>query len=428
LTDWRRNYRAVWVSLFTTSMGLMAFLPVLTLHVGEAFAIDDPDERLWWGGLIYGAAPLTAAILGPVWGALGDRVGKKPMAIRANLAIALTTAFMPLAPSPIALLVLRAVQGAFAGYVAPAMALVTQDAPPEHQGVTIGRLQAAMALGSGLGPIIGGEITLQFGRPALFYVTSVLTALAAVVLWRGAREVRPPAAAAAAPFLREFTVATAQLLRNRVFFVLLLLILLLRLGQNMLEPFVAPFVHELGAPAWMAWFCTTPEQGVERTIGVAFAVLAVAQVLLTPLWGRLADRHGPLRCLAVLAVALGAVLAATVLVATPNQFLLSRSLAACFMAGSMTLAYAAASRRVVTGRRTLAFSLVQSCMQFGFALGPQIGSRAALLGATQHANLRHAFAVAGAMCALSGAGMIVLRRRSAGAVDQQTQPIGGEGI
>jgi MFS family permease len=317
---------------------------------------------------------------------------------------------MPFAPSPLVLLLLRAVQGAFAGYVAPAMALVTQDAPAGRQGRTIGSLQAAMALGTGLGPLIGGEITLLFGRHALFWCTSVLTAIASLVLWRCSHESQPPVRRAGVSFGAEFVQASRQLLGSRVFAVLLLLILALRLGQNMLEPFIALFVQELGAPAWMLRLCETEASAIERTIGAAFAVLAVAQVVFTPLWGRASDRFGPLRCLALLAVVLGGIMMATALVPGVDEFLTARTLAACFMAGSMTLAYAAASRRVPPERRTLAFAMVQSCMQLGFAAGPMLGSRLSLIGATpEHANLRLLFAVAGAVCVLAGIGMALLR-------------------
>ncbi|MGE3174017.1 MAG: MFS transporter [Planctomycetota bacterium] len=425
VSTWRRNYLAVWASLFTTSLGLMAFLPVLTVYVGEAFAITDPDELTLWGSLIYGVAPLTAALLGPLWGALGDRVGKKPMAIRANVAIALSTAVMPFAPTPLALLGLRAVQGAFAGYVAPAMALVTQDAPPERQGRTIGSLQAAMALGLGLGPILGSEVTLLYGRHAILWLTSALTGLAALLLWRFAREVRPEPRRDRPTFRAEFSASLRGLLANRVFAVLLLLILGLRLGQNMLEPFVALFVQELGAPEWVAALCESDASAIERTIGLSFTVLALAQVIFTPFWGRASDRFGPLRCLALLAIVLGVVQAVTATVQTSNAFLLWRTVAACFMAGSMTLAYAAASRRVLAERRTLAFALVQSCMQLGFAGGPVLGGRLAQIGATDaHANLRLPFAAAGTLCVLAGVGMVLLRMRSQGRRGGLPPPVG----
>ncbi len=159
-----RNFHAVWPSLFATAMGLMAFLPVLSLYVKERFGIEDPQRLAYWAGSIYGAAPLLAAVFGPLWGALGDRYGKKPMAIRANLAIAATTALMPLAPTPLVLLLMRALQGALAGYVAPAMALVSHDVPRERHGAVIARLQVAMAMGTLLGPLLGAEVAQWWGR------------------------------------------------------------------------------------------------------------------------------------------------------------------------------------------------------------------------------------------------------------------------
>ena len=57
---------------------------------------------------------------------------------------------------------------------------------------------------------------------------------------------------------------------------------------------------------------------------------------------------------------------------------------ACLMAGSMTLAYAAASKRVADRNRTLAFAMVQSCIQFGLALGPLLGAAVAQAVAELH--------------------------------------------
>ena len=407
----RRNFHAVWPSLFATSMGLMAFLPVLALYVQERFEIDDGAELAFWAGIIYGVAPFSAAVAGPVWGGLGDRVGKKPMAIRANVAIAATTALMPWAPTPAALLAMRAVQGVLAGYVAPAMALVSHDVPRAEHGLMIARLQVAMAAGSFLGPFLGALATHFWGRPSLFWITSVLSALAALRLHLCAHEVPPVATLVRPSFLRELMRSSLALLTNRVFTWLLVLVLLLRLGQNMLEPFIALFVRELGPQPLLSWWCTK-ELALDLTVGSAFGVLAVAQWVFTPHWGRLADRFGPLRCLAVLGVALAGLLAATAFVVTIDQFLLLRAGAACMMAGSMTLAYAAVSKRVADERRTLAFSMVQSCMQLGFALGPMLGAAIAVASPGEHTDLRRPWLAASSLCLLAGLGMLVLRRGS----------------
>ena len=415
---WKRNFHAVWPSLFATSMGLMAVLPTLPLYIEERFGINDERELAVWSAWIYGVAPLTAALVGPLWGALGDRVGKKPMAIRANIAIALTTALMPLAGAPIWLLLMRVVQGAFAGYVAPSMALASQGAPAALHGTVIARLQVAMAAGTFLGPFLGAELAHWFGRAAIFWLTSGFTALAALQLALMARDERPENVEGST-FLSALRESGGALLRNRVFARLLVLLVVMRLGQNMLEPFVALVVRELGAPSWLLPLCPTPALAIDRTTGIAFGVLAVAQFVFTPLWGRLADRHGPLRGLSLLSLGLGLILALTATVTSIDGFLLLRAAAAATMAGSMTLAYAAVSKRVHERRRTLAFSLVQSCMQLGFALGPQLGALVATFGVEGDVgpDYRRPFLAAGALCLLAAAGMAALRRMPSTIVD-----------
>ena len=393
-------------------MGLMAFLPVLGLYVQERFGIADARELASWTSLIYGAAPLAAAIAGPIWGALGDRTGKKPMAIRANLAIALTTAAMPLMPTPMSLLLMRVVQGVLAGYVAPAMALVSQHMPSRLQGRVIARLQVAMATGTFVGPYIGAEVTHWWGRSALFWVASLLSALAALQLHLLAREERP-AAAGRGSFLGDFARASFGLVRQPVFGGLLVLLMVLRLGQNMLEPLVAFLVRDLGAFAPLAEVSATPQLALDRTVAVAFGMLAVGQWIFTPWWGRMADRYGPLRCLGFLALGLAGLFTLLTQVASTGWFLVLRGVFACLMAGSMTLAYAAASKRVAPANRTLAFAMVQSCIQFGLAIGPMLGVAVAGGGSGGGADAELAFgrlfATAASLCGFAGIGMLTLR-------------------
>jgi MFS family permease len=421
----QRTQRAVWFSLFATSMGLMAFLPELTFYAGQRFHITDPKELTLWGGMIYGAAPFSAALSGPIWGALGDRRGRRPMAIRANLAIAAITLLMPFAGTPMQLLLLRALMGVLAGYVAPAMALVSTHTAPERHGRTIAWLQVAMSMGSFAGPLLGWVVAIVvqaalpagaepwWGRASCFWITTVLSLIGAFLLWRFAVEEQRPQASKHATFLGELLHACAQLVRNHTFVWLLVLVLMLRLGQNMLEPFIGLFVRQLGPLVELQWLQIEPEQVLSLTANLAFSVLAVAQWVCTPIWGRLSDRFGPLRCLAFVGLLLGFIQIGTAAVYEVHSFFALRMLAACVMAGSMTLAYAAASKRVDESRRTFAFAMVQSCMQLGFGCGGMLGSAIGRIGATEtEANLRLIFLAAGGLCILAGAGMFALRRRS----------------
>ena len=371
MEPWRRNFLAVWPSLFVVSAGLLAFVPTLPLYLRDRFGIVAEDEVRLWSGLAFGAAPLAAAITGPIWGALGDRHGRKPMALRAIFGVAAVTWAMPLASTPLMLVILRFVQGLLAGYVAPAMALVSADTPAARQGVVIGRLQIAIAVGLLFGPVLGAEIAIALGREAVFRVTSVMAFVAAVPVWFGGVEDR---AALAERRQRDPTgmfAAMAGFLREPLVGSLLVTFFLARFAVQMIETFVALWVEELGPPSWVV--AATPTAAVDRTTGIAFSMLAIAQILFTGFWGRRGDRHGPLRCMVVLTTGLGAVLLVTAFVPAIEGFLALRALAAVFLAGLMPLAYAALAKRVDPARRSLGFACLQSGMQLGMCGGPLLG-------------------------------------------------------
>ncbi len=396
----------------------MAVVPSLPLYIEERFGIQDEAEKRFWAALVFAAAPLTAACMGPFWGILGDRLGRKIMVLRASLAIAVVTALMPLATDVGWLTLLRVLQGAFAGYVAPALVLGTMGMPPHKQGLGLGRLQVPLALGQLLGPAIAAEVILLFNREAVFYMTSVLALLSAVPVWLWAKE--DPAwleqRHQAGP--RGFRANVRGLLQNRSFVVLLLLILLLRFGQNMVEPYVALMVQELGALPLIQDFYPEPAHALERTVAAAFIILAIAQMLFTPLWGRLADRIGPLRCLAILCLSLALVYLAASGVQSIGEFMTLRGLGAVFMAGGMTLAYAAAGRRVTAESRSRAFAMIQSCMQFGLAVGPLAGWYL-----TQGKELFSLYMIGAVFLSVAGFGMLALRKFGVKAQQQPSQPL-----
>lgn len=401
-----QNLWAVWPGLFIVSAGIMSVLPQLPLYMETAFGLVDPEEAQLWASLAFGAAPFAAAVMGPIWGVLGDRWGKRPMVLRATLAIAIVMALMPWARSPLELVLLRGLQGAFAGYVAPAMALGSAGTPAHRQGRVLGRLQMALALGTLVGPQLGAELGAQWGLRTVFWISAVLALLAALPIAIWAREPDRTPVSERVPLARDFRDSGAALARNRVFVGLFALLVLLRAGQHMVEPSVALFVQELGPLTVLG----EGRAGVARTVGWSFGVLAVAQLLTTSTWGGLADRIGPLRCLSILSLGLAVTMAATGFADSIEWFFGWRCVGALFMAGGMTLAYAAASRRVEPERRTLAFSVVQSGLQFGMALGPAFGVKLAAWLSGEGLQRSALYWVGATVLAVAGLGMVALRR------------------
>ncbi len=386
-------------------MGLMAVIPALPLYIEERFGLTDPAEVRQWTALAFGAAPFSAALCGPLWGLLGDRVGRKAMVVRAQLGVGVALALMPLASDPATLTALRVLQGLFAGYIAPAMALVSVDVPREYQGRILARLQLALALGLTIGPPAGAEMAAWFGRGTVFWMSSGLAFASVVPVALLVREDRSTLTSPRAP--REGGGSDDRALaRYGPIVALLALIFMLRFGTQMVEPFNALWVRELGPLQWLADGARA-EFAVDRTTALVFTILAVGQLIATPWWGRRADRLGPLRSLVWVSLALAVILALASQVGTIEQYLGLRCVAALFLAGTTTLAYASVSRRIDPSRRSLAFSLVQSCMQLGLALGPLCGS---VVAAT--AGLRGGFAVASGVLACTALGMWILRRYS----------------
>ena len=381
-------------------MGLMAFVPMLPVYLRERFGMDDPEEVRRWTGAVYGVAPLVAALCGPLWGVLGDRHGRKPMALRAVLGIALVTALMPLANGPGQLTALRGMQGLLAGYVAPAMALVAADVPAERQSRTLGGLQVGMALGMLLGPLVGSEVAAAFGRPAVFYVTSGLAVCGAVPIVVFAREGTRPE-----PADRPGLVDVARFVAHPIVAVLMLAFFLMRGAQMMVDAYLALWVTELGPLSWLAGDDIGLVHALDRTTAMMFTVLAAAQILFAPLWGRAGDRFGPLRCLAFLSAVLGVLVALSGLAGNAAQFLVFRCASATFACGTMTLSYAAISKRVPTGRKAVAFACVQSFMQLGMFAGPLVGGQVSSVF-----GLQSLFFVAGGLSVAASGVMLAIRR------------------
>ena len=82
-TRWRRNLVVCVGGSFTTIVAMTMLVPYLPIFV-EQLGVHDQGSVLRWSGIAYGATFFTAALAAPLWGALGDRFGRKSMLIRAS--------------------------------------------------------------------------------------------------------------------------------------------------------------------------------------------------------------------------------------------------------------------------------------------------------------------------------------------------------
>lgn len=142
------------------------------------YALDRRASLLVLGVLlaVYDGAEV---VLKPVFGALTDRVGPRPVLVGGLLAFAVCSAAFVVVGNPTLVGVARLGQGAAAAAFSPAAgALVARLAPLNGHGRAFGGYGASKSLGYAAGPLLGGALVTLGGFTALF---TALTVLALVV-------------------------------------------------------------------------------------------------------------------------------------------------------------------------------------------------------------------------------------------------------
>ncbi|GAB3854379.1 MFS transporter [Dactylosporangium cerinum] len=139
---------------------------------------------------------LSASVLTPILGRLGDMVGKRRVLIAVLAVLAAGTLLAALAPNLAVLIVARAMQGAAGAILPLSIGIVRDELPREKVAVTVGLLSAIFGVGAGVGIVGAGPIVEHLSWHWLFWLPLVLVVIALLGAVFGMPEspVRTPAA------------------------------------------------------------------------------------------------------------------------------------------------------------------------------------------------------------------------------------------
>ncbi|OIN46995.1 MFS transporter [Pseudomonas azotoformans] len=165
--------------LFTiqlVSMGAMEMSgPFWPIHLR---GLTDSDTLFSFASIVVYVGPMLGILLtSAFWGRIGDRYGHKWMMIRALVGLTLTQLGLALFSDLWAILVLRFLQGACAGYIAPAQAYGVSIEAPSRRARLFALLQISTNVGSLLGAVVGGLI---LDHATFFWINLSAAALCAV--------------------------------------------------------------------------------------------------------------------------------------------------------------------------------------------------------------------------------------------------------
>jgi EmrB/QacA subfamily drug resistance transporter len=127
---------------------------------------------------------LSSAVLTPVFGRLGDLLGKRRVLVASLLLFSLGSALSALAPTLGLVLVGRVVQGAGGGIFPLAFGLVRDVVPPERVAGGLGVISALTGVGAGFGLLLGGVISDHLGWAFVFWLGAVPALVAAALIRR----------------------------------------------------------------------------------------------------------------------------------------------------------------------------------------------------------------------------------------------------
>lgn len=261
-----RSLAPLYLAGFTTAFGAHGVATALGVEAGEL------GMGLLTFGFVLALYDLAEVVLKPVFGALSDRIGVKPVIVGGLVAFVVASSIAIVSPTPLVIAIARLGQGAAASAFSPASSsAVARLAGSERLGRYFGRYGAWKSIGYAAGPLLGAALVGVGGIGALSVVLAALAAVAAVWVALGVP---------ALPVLPRPRYTLADLVRQTADRGFLLPTLALATTTGLLGVavgYLPLLATRAGLPALVS--------------GAAVAVIAVVSALAQPLAGRAHDRR-----------------------------------------------------------------------------------------------------------------------------------------
>lgn len=317
---WKRNLIVCWFGIFVAAIGMSQIAPVLPLYI-QHLGVHSTSSIAQFSGVAFGVTYLISAIFSPIWGHFADKVGRKPMILRASLGMGLLIGCMGFAPNVYVLIGLRLLEGAITGFSTACTALIATQTDKEHAGYALGTLSTGSIAGSLLGPIIGGFIEENLGFQPVFFITGALLFIAFILTALFVKE----------SFVRqEKKTNSIQKIwegvpEKSLTIILLVTFFILTLGLYSIEPIVTVYVTQL-----TKGIATTH---VALLAGLAFSASGLANIISAPRLGRLSDKIGAHKVILIALIVAGIIYIPQAFVKNPWQLIGLRFLLGLAIAG-----------------------------------------------------------------------------------------------
>jgi DHA1 family multidrug resistance protein-like MFS transporter len=367
--SWQRNLYVMFAAEFIVIMGFSFIMPFLPLYI-QKLGNFTSSEAAFWSGISLGASAIAMFLSGPIWGVISDRVGRKPMVLRALFGSAVVQTLAALAPNIYLFVALRFIQGLLSGTVPAASALVASTTPRDRISFAMGLLMLSVFCGNTIGPSIGGFLGDIFGFRNTFFIASGLLLIAGLSVLVLIKEnfQRP---------LKENSLGDVwRLLGSRSILPLLMIICVISMSQQVVLPVITLYIKELN-----------PAGSASTSAGLAFALLGLMGAASSVITGRLGRRISLRKILAFSCLGAALLNLPPIFVTTATQLIILVGLTGLFQGGNTTSTSSLIGLSLPVSQQGIAYGLSQSAMSLGSGVGPILGG-----GLVSLLGLRYVFA------------------------------------
>jgi Arabinose efflux permease len=362
IEQWKINLAVMWVGQFMVMGGMTMILPFMPLYLQSDLGLADQHEIATWAGIIFASNFVTSFFFQPLWGKLADRYGRKAMLLRSGFGMAIVMVLMGFASSPWQLLLLRLVNGTISGFNPASVALISTNTPRNRMGFALGTLQSGGIAGTILGPLIGGLMADAIGYRPIFYLTGSMLFGASLLALFVVKESFDKEKAASLP---QVSVIEGFRQLKRIPQLLSLFVATFLIQFAMMSPMtlIPLFVQQLHGTAENLAFWS----------GFVGSVTGMSNLVASPILGRLSDRAGAEKLLAVCLIGAAVMFIPQALAGEVWQLLLSRFALGIFLGGLIPTVNTLIRKYTPEGMESRAYSFNTSTLSLGNMTGPVVG-------------------------------------------------------
>ena len=379
--NWKVVLALLTCNVLFMSASYTMIIPFLPMYLTNELGVDDASVNLW-SGLAFSVTFFVSAVMAPIWGRIADRKGKRLMAMRASLLIAISYLLGGLVTSPEQLIIVRLFQGFAAGLWPMDLAIMTLYAPQERLGFSLGIMQGTLTAGGVVGPLLGGVLAELFGMRTSFYIGGLALFINFLAFTFIIKE--PPMPKETAPLTAEEK-NPMHLWHIPILRTMMIVSTLAQMVLYILMPVITTYIKALAGSM----------DNIVFVAGAVFSLSGIAGAIAAPLWGIYGTRRTYFNSMFLAMLFGGIMFTLQGIPDTLMPFAVMQFGVGLFIAGIQPSLNAIIAQHTPPQLKGSVFGLLFSAQQIGGAAGPLLGGVVAT-----YLGMHYLFPTAGAILLL----------------------------